>query len=69
MSATTDIRTHLCRRLRSKGMYVDAPVDPTVPNMSDGFRWCTHTMNCMGPDGRVADDHNCRPGRICYEAV
>jgi hypothetical protein len=69
MSATMDIRAQLCRRLRSKGMFVDAPVDLSVPNMSDGFRWCTHTMNCLGPDGKIADDEKCRPGRMCYEAV
>jgi hypothetical protein len=28
-------------------MFVEAEPDPTVPSMSDGFYWCTHTMNCL----------------------
>ena len=54
-----------CRRLRSKGMYVEAEPDETEPG--DGFCWCTHTMNCLGPDGEVADAESCRPGRSCFE--
>ena len=56
-----------CRRMHSKGMFIDADPDPSIPSMSDGFVWCTHTMNCLGPDGRVADPETCRPGRLCYE--
>lgn len=57
----------LCRRLRWKGMYVEAEPDPTVPNPSDGFCWCTHSMTCLGPDGAVADQNECRQGRSCWE--
>lgn len=57
-----------CKCLRSKGMFIDAPPDPT-PNTSDGFFWCTHTQNCLGPDGRVADQQRCAPGRSCYETT
>ena len=56
-----------CKRLRSKGMFIDAPADPNVPASGDGFCWCMHTMNCLGPDGRVADAVRCGPGRTCYE--
>ena len=60
-------RRNLCSRLRWKGMYVEAPRDPLVPNPSDGLCWCTHTMNCLGPDGRVADREECTAGRPCFE--
>ena len=59
----------VCSRLRSKGMYIDAAPDPSVPKTSDGFFWCTHTMNCLGPDGNVADRESCRPGRSCYQEL
>lgn len=59
----------LCRRLRWKGMFVDAEPDPSVPNTSDGFCWCTHTMNCLGPDGLVASREGCGRGRSCHESV
>ncbi len=67
MSRLRDQAQDRCRRLRSKGMFIDVPPDPTVPNPHDGFFWCTHTMNCLGPDGKVADDQNCRADRGCYE--
>ena len=57
----------VCRGLRSKGMFVDSPPDPTIPNPNDGFCWCRHTLTCLGPDGRVAEEAACRPGRSCYE--
>ena len=58
-----------CRCLRSKGMFIEAEPDPTVSHTSDGFFWCTHTMNCLGPDGRAADREDCRPGRGCFEPL
>ncbi len=58
----------LCRRLRFKGMFVEAEPDPSVPNTSDGMFWCTHTMNCLGPDGQVAGRDQCGPGRDCHES-
>lgn len=61
--------TRLCRRLRWKGMYVDAEPDPEVPNTHSGLCWCTHTMNCLGPDGKVADEESCRSGRGCFEML
>jgi hypothetical protein len=41
--------------------------DASMPSMSDGFVWCTHTHNCLGPDGRVAGVDECVPGRACWE--
>ncbi len=57
----------LCRRLRWKGMFVDVTPDPSLPSMSDGYCWCTHTMNCLGPDGKVAEKDACQKDRACYE--
>lgn len=48
-------------------MFIESEPDPTVPNTSDGFYWCTHTQNCLGPDGGVADNLRCRSGRGCFE--
>ncbi len=69
MPAVWHDREGLCRRLRSKEMYVETEPDRAVPSSSDGFFWCTHTMNCLGPDGRVADQESCRGGRPCYEPI
>lgn len=61
----------LCHRLRSKAMYMDVEYDPSVPGgiPGDGYFWCTHTQNCLGPDGRVADRERCveGAGRACFE--
>ena len=59
----------LCRRLRWKGMFIEVPQEAKGLGGTDQFCWCTHTMNCLGPDGKIADDEKCRPGRMCYEAV
>jgi hypothetical protein len=56
-----------CRSLRSKGMFIEVEPDPSIPNMHDGFFWCRHTLNCLGPDGAVADARRCQPGRPCFE--
>jgi hypothetical protein len=69
MSTAQGMRKNICRRLRWKGMFIEAAPDPTVPNASDGFFWCAHTMNCLGPDGEVAEQDHCRPGRGCYEKL
>ncbi len=63
-------RAHACcRRLRWKGMFIDAEPDPSIPNTRDGFFWCSLTMTCLGPDGRVADEESCCLGRGCHEAL
>lgn len=65
--ANLNSNRELCRRLRNKGMFIDAEPDPTVPSMNDGFFWCSHTQNCLGPDGKVTHVEKCRSGRSCYE--
>lgn len=43
-----------------------AAIDPQH-EIDDGFVWCTHSMNCLGPDGVVASKEHCREGRGCFE--
>ena len=70
MSIHQNFSKRVCRRLRAKGMFIDAEPDPTVPiSMGDEFCWCTHTMNCLGPDGKVTGSENCRAGRACFEPL
>ena len=63
----------LCRRLRWKTMFMAlAPSEPGADidpqhEIDDGFVWCTHSMNCLGPDGVVASREHCREGRGCFE--
>jgi hypothetical protein len=57
-----------CRRLRFKGMFIEADPDPTVPASRDDLCWCTRTMTCLGPDGQVAGRDACGEGRGCYES-
>jgi hypothetical protein len=58
-----------CGRLRWTGMYMDVEPDPRIPNMRDGLFWCSHSMTCLGPDGRVATEGNCCEGRGCFEPL
>ncbi|HSK79714.1 MAG TPA: hypothetical protein VLQ45_24885 [Thermoanaerobaculia bacterium] len=58
-----------CSRLRWNGLYVDVEPDPKIPNMRDGLFWCSHTMTCLGPDGRVATERHCCEGRRCFEPL
>ena len=69
MTTSTDLAGAqlLCKRLRSKRMIMNVELDPDVPGSDDGYCWCTYSMNCLGPDGRVADRQSCRPGRACHE--
>jgi hypothetical protein len=62
------VRTCCCQ-LRWKGMYIDAEPDPSIPNTRDGMFWCSHTMTCLGPDGRVAAEGDCCEGRSCFERL
>jgi hypothetical protein len=48
-------------------MYVDAIWDPTVPHAEDRLFWCHRTQQCVGPDGKIADDRECTAVRDCYK--
>jgi hypothetical protein len=59
-----------CDYLRWKGLYVEGEWDPTVPpGGNDRLFWCLHTYNCLGPDGKIADDYECNPSRACYKPL
>jgi hypothetical protein len=58
-----------CRCLRSKEMFIQVEPDAGGFASSSGIFWCTHTQNCLGPDGKVADQESCQPGRTCFEPV
>ena len=58
----------VCRRLRWKSMFMDVEPDDIIPSMIDGFVWCEHSQNCLGPDGGVAEPETCQPGRGCFES-
>lgn len=69
MGAELSDPNKVCRRLRSKTMFYVSEPDPSVPPSNDNSYWCTHSMNCMGPDGEVAQPQACRPGRGCFESL
>jgi hypothetical protein len=58
-----------CARLRWKGMFIDVEADVEVANARDGFCWCSLTMTCLGPDGKVADEGRCGGERGCFETL
>ena len=67
MMSTSNMNQNKCKRLRSKGMFIEAEPVPSVPASNDGCYWCTHTMNCLGPDGKPALPEVCKPERDCFE--
>jgi len=56
----------ICHCLRYKGMFINAPPDPTVPSCHDGSYWCVMTQTVLGPDEQVVEPEGCKPGRSCY---
>ncbi len=67
-SELTQIGEDRCAHLRWKGLFISAMPDPTVQHGEPAF-WCQHTLNCLGPDGKVCDHGDCQPGRECYEPL
>ena len=67
---TVEIRgASCCANLRWKGMFVDVATDASIPKTRDGFCWCSQTMTCLGPDGRVAEKASCCQGRGCHQEL
>jgi len=58
-----------CEKLRWKGMFVQAELDPTIQVSEDRAFWCQHTFKCLGPDGQAVGEEECAPGRACYEEL
>jgi hypothetical protein len=58
-----------CHKLRTKGMYVNAVVDPDEATFYDKYEtsayWCVSTQTGFGPDGQPARPDTCQAGRGC----
>ncbi len=66
MSETLNILVHeRCRFLLSNSLFANIERDPDW--VDQGPFWCSHTQGCLGPDGQLCDDHECQPGRACYD--
>ncbi len=57
----------VCQSLRAKTMFYQ--VEGEENSGSHGPFWCAQTQSPIGPDGKVADTENCRPGRSCCETA
>ncbi len=62
----TRLRVRPCRHLCSKEMFYDYGV-PLEERGGSGVFWCSHTHNCLGPDGTMVAREECSPERSCYE--
>ena len=58
-----------CAKLRWKGQFIQAELDPADDFSNDTALWCQHTFTCLGPDGKVVDEYECSPARPCYEQL
>lgn len=56
-----------CHRLRCKEMFIDTGEPFRMEHSGSGIYWCSHTQNCLGPDGEYVHTEECKPGRKCYE--
>ncbi len=58
-----------CLKLRTKGMYVNAVVDPDESKFYDKYEasayWCVSTQTGFGPDGHPVRPDACQAGRGC----
>jgi hypothetical protein len=69
-SSITNIDDDRCDFLRWKGMFIDSEWDAKiVPHSGDRLFWCQKTQQCLGPDGKVADDYECNETRGCYKPL
>jgi hypothetical protein len=62
----------ICTYLRSKGMYVNATMEPVEDEASgygDGYFWCLKSLHQFGPDNDVVNRNTCNPSRRCFEAM
>jgi hypothetical protein len=65
-------RGEVCHSLRDKKMFYRTAVeDPFNAQFSSpaGPFWCARTQSLIGPDGKLADEETCRPGRSCCTTV
>jgi hypothetical protein len=63
-----------CEFIRWKGLFLDhsesgSDTGTQEDHERDHIYWCMLTMNCLGPDGQVADGQTCNSFRSCYKPV
>lgn len=58
-----------CLKLRTKGMYINAIVDPDESTFYDKYEasayWCVSTQTGFGPDGSPVRPDSCQGERGC----
>jgi hypothetical protein len=69
ISGVASIGMDRCQNLNWNGQLIDAEWDSTVQRGNGRIFWCQHTYNCLGPDGKVADERECSPARACYRPL
>jgi hypothetical protein len=71
MEAQRSAISPFCAKLRSKKTYFLAGPPRTEEDVLDasGRTWCTHTMDAIGPDGRLVRPAACQAGRGCFEPL
>ena len=58
-----------CRFLRCKEMFIDTGRDFHMSQSGSGIYWCSHSQNCLGPDGGIVNLENCKQGRACFQPL
>lgn len=58
-----------CRLLRCKEMFIPTGELFNMRDSGSGIYWCSHTQNCLGPDGEICGPDYCQPGRSCHETL
>jgi hypothetical protein len=60
-----------CARLRSKKTYFLSGPPRTEGDIleASGRTWCLHTMDALGPDGKIVRPEACQAGRSCFEPL
>jgi hypothetical protein len=66
-SSLTNIDDDRCDFLRWKGLFIEAPSDPSVTDSGDRLYWCLKTQTCLGPDGQLVDEYECNETRKCFK--
>ena len=66
---TPVLNAQYCLRLRCKEMFINTDEPFDLKDSRSGHYWCSHTQNCLGPDGQIVHAESCKAGRNCYEAA
>jgi hypothetical protein len=58
----------LCRLLRTKTMFYQTDDAGAAAPELRGPYWCSRTQGIYGPDDKLVEPEECKPGRGCCEA-